>query len=337
MSPGARTPRTMVAPEPAPKSAARQTVAPKTVLFFRRLRGLTGGHLKVWDFFQHTLASGTHTARIVFSADSVWTSENPWRDSRRNVVAARKSVTPDLFFLGALDWEHLTPEERAHSKIPVLNLIAGVRHANADDPRRAMLRHRAIRICVSREVAEAIRRAGPPNGPVVVIPNAVNIADAPAFRERDVELLIVATKQPSLGRKLAARLVRQTPKLEILETRVPRAEFLARVARAKVAVFLPLAAEGFYLPALEAMALGTVVVCPDAVGNREFCVDRVNSFLPEFDEEAIVVATGRALAQTPKARAEMVAAGTATAARHGLEAERRAFVELLRRAPQMWS
>jgi hypothetical protein len=32
----------------------------------------------------------------------------------------------------------------------------------------------------------------------------------------------------------------------------------------------------------------------------------------------------------------MVAAGRETAARHGLEDERRAFVELLREAPRLW-
>ena len=44
------------------------------------------------------------------------------------------------------------------------------------------------------------------------------------------------------------------------------------MARARVTVLVPNPKEGFYLPALEAMALGTIVVCPDCVGNRSFCV-----------------------------------------------------------------
>lgn len=308
----------------------------RTVLFFRRLRGLTGGHLKVWDFFGHTLASGDHIARIVFTKDSVWTEENPWRDARQYVVASRDAVRPDAYFLGALDWEHLAPEERPHSRIPVINLIAGVRHANADDPRRALLRHRAIRICVSGEVAEAIRAAGPPNGPVFVIPNAVNVAGAPVAASRDTDLLVVGAKQPDLARRLAKRLARAGRGVSLLDARIPRAEFLARLARARTALFVPLAAEGFYLPALEAMALGTQVVCPDAVGNREFCEDRVNCRMPGFDEDSIVAAAEEALATPPAARDAMIAAGRATAARHGLEEERRRFLELLRQAPALW-
>ncbi len=308
----------------------------KTVLFFRRLRGLTGGHLKVWDFFCHTLASGDHTPRIVFTPDSVWTEENPWRNVRQHVVPTRDAVKPDLYFLGALDWEHLAPDERANSKIPILNLIAGVRHANDGDPRRALLRHRAIRICVSGEVASAIQEAGPPNGPVVVIPNAVNVGDAPAASARDTDLLVVGVKQPLVARKLAKRLTRTGRSVSLLDARLPRAEFLARLSRARTALFVPLAAEGFYLPALEAMALGALVVCPDAIGNREFCVDAVNCRMPAFDEDAIVAATEDALAMPPATRDAMIAAGRATAARHGLEEERRKFLELLRQAPALW-
>ena len=33
-------------------------------------------------------------------------------------------------------------------------------------------------------------------------------------------------------------------------------------------LFLPNQREGVYIPGLEGMALGTLVVCPDCVGNR---------------------------------------------------------------------
>lgn len=308
----------------------------RTVLFFRRLRGLTGGHLKVRDFFGHTLASGDHTARIVFTKDSVWTEENPWRDAREYVVASRDAVKANVLFLGALDWEFLTESERKKSKVPVLNLIAGVRHADPGDPRRALLAHRAIRICVSEEVASAIKTAGPPNGPVFTIPNAVNVADAPTAAARDVDVVVAGSKQPDLARRIAARLRSPSRKVDLLDANLPRRDFLGRLARARTAVLLPLAAEGFYLPALEAMALGTLVVCPDAVGNREFCKDRVNCVMPEYSEESVVAAASSALAMSAASRDAMIAKAAATAARHGLDEERRAFLELLRQAPRLW-
>lgn len=308
----------------------------KTVLFFRRLRGLTGGHLKVRGYFGHTLASGDHAAKIVFTRDSVWTEENPWRDVREHVVASRDAVKPDVLFVAGLDWEFLTPEERKRSKVPVLNLVQGVRHADAGDPRRAMLAHRAIRICVGEQVAHAIRAAGPPNGPVVVIPNAVDVEGAPAGVAREVDVVVVGWKQPDLARRIAARLRAPGRSVDLLDARLPRHEFLGRLARARTAVCLPLAAEGFYLPAIEAMALGTLVVCPDAVGNRAFCRDRVNCVMPEFTEESVVASAASALAMPATARDAMTAEGRATAARHGRDDERRAFLELLRQAPRLW-
>lgn len=307
----------------------------KTVLFFRRLRGLTGGHLKVWDFFQHTLASGDHTARIVFSADSRWNEDNPWRNAREFVVTSLDAARPDIYFLGAFDWKHLAPDERRASQIPVINLIADVRHGDPADPRHPNLAHRAIRICVSSEVASAITPARP-NGPVVVIPNAVNLVDAPAGVARDVDLVVAALKNPDLGAKLAKRLARPGRRVQLLDRRMARTGYLRWLAGARTAVFLPNASEGFYLPALEAMGLGTLVVCPDAVGNREFCVGGVNAFFTPYTEDALVAATEEALALPAARRDAMLAAGLATAARHGLEEERRAFVDLLRRAPQMW-
>lgn len=308
----------------------------KTVLFHRRLRGLTGGHLKVWDFFRHTLASGDHTAKIVFTADSVWTAENPWRDAKEHVVASFASVKPDLYFFGAFDWEQLPAAERRSSKIPVLNLIAHVRHGDPKDPRFPMLANRAIRICVSPEVRTAITAHTQPNGPIVVIPNAVDVTAAPRAPERDVDLVVVALKQPLIGARLAERLTKPGRRVQLLDKRLPRTEFLGWLSQSKTALCLPHETEGFYLPALEAMALGTLVVCPDAIGNREFCEHGVNCLFPEFSSGAIQAAAEEALALPPERRATMVAAGRETAARHGLEDERRAFVELLREAPRLW-
>src|SRR5205807_185087 len=51
--------------------------------------------------------------------------------------------------------------------------------------------------------------------------------------------------------------------------------------------------EGFALPPLEAMATGGAVVCTDAHGNRDFCIDGENCLMPE----ATVAAVRDALAE----------------------------------------
>jgi glycosyltransferase involved in cell wall biosynthesis len=151
-----------------------------------------------------------------------------------------------------------------------------------------------------------------------------------------VDLVVVALKQPELGARLAKDLTKRGRRVELLDKRLPRVEFLRWLARSRTALCLPHETEGFYLPAIEAMALGALVVCPDAIGNREFCEAGVNCLFPAFDEGAILAAAEEALALPGEKRDALVVAGRETAARHGLDAERRAFVELLREAPRLW-
>jgi len=53
-------------------------------------------------------------------------------------------------------------------------------------------------------------------------------------------------------------------------------------------VFLPnqKEGEGFYLPALEGMAVGTLVIFPDCIGNRSFCLSGYNCFRPDYTTES---------------------------------------------------
>ncbi|MGA2013506.1 MAG: glycosyltransferase [Solirubrobacteraceae bacterium] len=73
--------------------------------------------------------------------------------------------------------------------------------------------------------------------------------------------------------------------------------------------------EGFCLPILEAMATGAAVVCTDAHGNRDFCIDGENCLMPEPTPAAVAAAVTRLLAD-PALRARLGQAGVATAARY---------------------
>jgi GT2 family glycosyltransferase len=70
--------------------------------------------------------------------------------------------------------------------------------------------------------------------------------------------------------------------------------------------------EGFCLPPLEAMATGGAVVCTDAHGNRDFCVDGENCLMPEPTVAAVSAAVARLLAD-PELRARLGEAGRVTA------------------------
>ena len=76
--------------------------------------------------------------------------------------------------------------------------------------------------------------------------------------------------------------------------------------------------EGFALPPLEAMAAGAAVVCTDAHGNRDFCVDTVNCLMPDPDSRSVAAALGRLL-EDPELRARLGRAGIETAAEYAWE------------------
>jgi GT2 family glycosyltransferase len=76
--------------------------------------------------------------------------------------------------------------------------------------------------------------------------------------------------------------------------------------------------EGFALPPLEAMATGAAVLCTDAHGNRDFCVDGVNCLMPEPDP-SVVSAALRRLLDDPELRERLGRAGIETAQEYAWE------------------
>lgn len=296
-----------------------------TLLFRRDFQGLTGGHLKVWHYFQHSQSSSRFTPRIHLTPLSTRGADNPWSDVFPGSAAAWEPQAAAALFVAGLDWEAV-PDP---CPVPVVNLVQHVRHAHAGDPRRCFLPRRAVRICVSEEVAEAVRGTGEANGPVVAIPNGIDVENIPSAGTRDVQVLIAGLKNPPFATLLGERLRAAGLDVETVSDLRPRGEFLGHLARARIVVTLPTKDEGFFLPALEAMAAGAIVVCPDCVGNRGFCLDGITCLRPAYTLEAVTAATLQAATLSPAAVAAMLDAAADQARRHGLERERLAFLEIL--------
>jgi hypothetical protein len=311
----------------------------KEVLFFRNFKKFQGGHLKVWDYFNHVRSSPDHVAKVRFSPESVWDERNPWREMRSHVLDADTPSHPDVLFLAGTDWRNLSESERESPSVPIINFIQHVRHGFPDDPRYPFLRHRAVRICCSEQVAESIRSTGRVQGPIFTIPYGLEPDRIPKpipFAEKELDFFIAGLKQPWLGRRLRWLLWRPGRRV-LLQTRpVPRSEFLDLVNRARVTVFLPHETEGFYIPALEGMGLDTLVVCPDCVGNRSFCQPALNCSRPEFSAQAIRAAAEAAAALTVAEAESLLKAARETFAGHDLERERRLFLDILGRVGELW-
>lgn len=307
-------------------------------MFYRDFREFSGGHLKVWDYFNHVMSSPTYEAWVRFSARSRWDESNPWRARPDRVLGPTERVDADVLFLAGLDWLQLKLRARRQPPCPVVNLVQHVRHASPHDVRFRFLRHPAVRICVSQEVNEAIVATGRVNGPVFTIPNAADVQSAlppGPIPRRDVDVLVVANKRPEMGARLAQGLDRPRRRVRLVDRAIPRQAFLDALRRARVTLFLPHPTEGFYLPALEGMALGTVVVCPDCVGNRSFCLPGVNCVRPDHHDERLLADVEAALAWPAPLVASVVRNAAATATEHDLVGERLAFLELLDTVQQL--
>ncbi|HVR04976.1 MAG TPA: glycosyltransferase [Solirubrobacteraceae bacterium] len=86
--------------------------------------------------------------------------------------------------------------------------------------------------------------------------------------------------------------------------------------------------EGFCLPALESMATGGAVVCTDAHGNRDFCLDGENCLMPEAEAGAVSAAIARLLGD-PALRERFGRAGVETAQEYAWERRIDALEEFL--------
>ncbi len=304
----------------------------RRLLFSRHFVNYTGGHGKVLDYIGHADAHPGWSAHVGVHPGSN-REGNPFLGHPRSQIGRLAAQADDALFLAGADWDWAAPENQQRV---VFNLIQGIRHAHPDDPLHAHLSRRAIRICVSHAVSEAIRATGVVRGPVHVIPPglALPAAIAPAGTERR-GVFIHGHKQPELGLALADALRANGWQVDLEQGLVDRPSYLARMARAEIAIPLPLPEEGFFLPGLEAMALGTLLVGVDAGGNREYLRDGENALVTRPEVEAIT----RALNELPSVekRQAMVRAGVETAGRFSLERERRAFHRLLDDGDGQWA
>jgi hypothetical protein len=297
----------------------------KTVLFYRDYRGFTGGHLKVYDYFQHVNKSDSYRASICIAPTS--SKDHLWKDEA-GCISTYDPYQADILFIAGLDWIALNPFPQIDEQVPIVNLIQGMGHARLGDPRREFLSRRATRICISSQVAKVVQESGACNGPVHVIPNGIDFRLVPQTTERDVDVFVGGLKQRSVAHELASLLRKAGLTIDVATQRIPRAHFLARMIRARIAVLLPLSQEGFFLPALEAMALGCVVVCPDCVGNREFCIDRTTCLMPAADPHSLQSSVLEIL-NNPSLESSLRSAGLAARDKFDISYEREAFLRIL--------
>jgi hypothetical protein len=306
----------------------------RTLLAHRDYRGYTGGHGKFLDYLAHVQAHPAWQVRLHLSPASP-DADNPFL--HLPMEADWRPAQADALLLGGMDWSMLEGEAMRASQ-PIINLVQHVRHADEGSTLRSFLSRHAIRVCVSSAVADAILATGEVAGPVHVIPAAVDLAmltDIGARTPMRHGVFIDAVKQTALGREVAERLRVADVAVDLLTERLPRFEYLRRMAAADVVVTLPDRVEGFYLPGLEAMAMGRALVQYDCVGSRDYLDAERNALVPAVAAESVAAAALRLHADAAL-RTRISHAGQATAQRFNLETERRQVHALLDAMDELW-
>lgn len=303
----------------------------RKLLFHRDFLEYTGGQGKVWDYFNHVSGHADWTAAVYLTPSSV-KPHNPWTAVPAQVEGTWQPGTAAALFLAGLDWSAYPTDDPAR---PVINLLQHVRHADPDGPLFRHLSRRAIRICVSQPVADAISATGIVDGPIRVIPAALDLAALPSPAASRHGIFIGATKQAALGRALAERLREHGRAVNLVDEWISRADYLGSLAACQVAVVLPSPTEGFFLPGIEAMALGCATIVPDCIGNREYLRADINALSPALALDSLVDAVVRL--DDPGLRERITGEAVTTAARFSLEQERAAFRSVLDDIQELWS
>lgn len=327
----------------------------RRVLFYRHwdkpLGGTNGANLKLRDYYDHFTHSTIFQPFIFFSPKIVWNDHpgNYWRDLQDDALKRFRILPTDVLFFSGSDWEVLSRFSRRNPKVPVLNIVHP-RHTRPGDIRNAYLKHPAIRIAKSDNGARILQEHGV-NGPLVVIPDAIDIGQIEKCEvpEKDIDILVVGLKQPRLAREIADRLHNWGENLDRkwkVYTQLPpklptRMEFIRLLKRSRLVICLPVSSskgyEGFYLPPLEAMAAGCLVICPPAIGNLSHCIDGYNCLMPACTVDAITDCVSQMWQKGSIEKRRLINNGLEVARQHTLEKERESLLNLLHQADHLWS
>ena len=325
---------------PAQRLSAMNERGPeRTVLFHRIFDRFAGHHLKVWHYFQYVLDEPGYAPLMMMSDDSLWDESNPWTAVPELVIRGGRPHPADTYFFSGPVWQPVHRDQRAHAPVPVIHYMQSLRHALPDNIRYDLLENKAIRICVSEYVADSLRDTGVVRGPVFTIPAAIDVADLRrrfAAGERDTDLLIVATKQPEMGRRAAERLRAPGRTLQLID----------RVGAARRVPCGNAARAGHRVLSLPRRGCAPA----DAGGHGARHVRRVPrrdrqprlrhrraQRVPARLRRGADPGGGRRRARTSyDALGPMLANASETVKDYDLPAERRAFIEILRDAERLW-
>ena len=303
----------------------------KSISFHRQYGAYSGGHQKVCDYIHHTVASGLFAPSLYLANNSAVQTQLFEHIQGLEYSPRYSPERAKVVFLAGMDWQAYQPF--FDPKQVKINLIQHVRHGDKNHPLFAFLQHRAIRLCVSDAVKEAIEPYA--NGPCFTIRMGHDIPKL--SRAKRYDLYILATKQPELGKRLFEWAKSIGLRVLIHDNATEPELVYQAMAESVVVSPLPNKTEGFFLPGIEAMALADWAVVPDCIASREYTLDRANISRCELNAQACEKAIAHALIQV-KGWKSFVSKwhGRRLSASYSPKQERQSYQRILRNLNNIW-
>ena len=305
------------------------------ILFANQSSQPSGGTLKLRHYFEHALSLFPRKTNIYMPEETRWTPCNLFTPHRDRVIHNIDWETVSVMFISGWGWDKFIPVKfHAIPPFQVIYLVQSFNKFRRLDPRFPGFANPAIRICVSEPLSTKLKTLGIANGPIHTIPAGIDQDEIQTTGtisgSRDTDVLIIGLKNPQIGKLIAEEIRTLGIRVRLLTELLPREDFLRQIAHARIVICLPAAIEGFYLPALEAMAIGSLVIVPPAVGNS-YCVHEFNCIVPEYDVNGIIKAVKFVLGLSLSKSKELIENAKVTAQKHSLSRERAAFHGILKK------
>lgn len=303
----------------------------KNIIFAIRCKKPSGGALKVRHYYEHAKSYKDLNTLLFMPNDIDWQPSNPWFKYKDSNIAEINWDIIDIAFISGWGWERFIPEKYHYeSQFKVIYLVQHPSKLMPEYDRYNYLDKPATRICVSDALTKMVSKIPHVNGDVITIPAGSDLKELKDLskNKKNIEVLISGLKNPTMGKALKSKLESDGIKVLLLSERMDRKSYINFLSTAKIVVCLPNPLEGFYLPALEAMALDALVICPYAIGN-DYCMDGINCFMPLYNEKDIYQAIINALRLKKEEINLIKNQASITVNKHDIILEKKAFHKLL--------
>jgi glycosyltransferase involved in cell wall biosynthesis len=303
-----------------------------------------GGVVKLIDYARHAVAKGW---RVTVICREAWSPELDLAQSLGLTDAGAEDLTfvqagvvdPALsdYVLISLPTSHKMLRRTRPMRSPerVIHIIQNVRHSNPgwlNGYALRLLTRPMARISTNAIVGDSIASLLDPRA----LHEVIDIGhDTPYFHlERSGKTsgplrVAYTTWKSDVGDRVSSLMADTDLEFRAIREQATWQDLRALYHWADVFLCSPGPQEGLYLPGLEAMAAGCLVLTPDVGGNMAYCKPGANCIMVDYEDADSYAAALRHVARDPRAFEQLRTGGYATASEFSLTDEREKFHDFL--------